>query len=254
MVVGSHGRYTTATAANEIAASRSRPRRTSAAREPVDEHQRHREPQPQREPRPLRVEHQLERDPEHPQVAPAAVDERVQEAGGGEQPEQHHQLVGLGVLRVLGQERVEREQHRGEDPGPASEQAPAGPHPRRDADQPEQQRQQVGRGLAGAEARRSRNAAPGSRAARTRRRAGRRAAALSECEAIPVASASLNHSSPPSVRVRMNADTAISTSRIPAVLTRRGSRLKRSGAWTSRIAGSSSSEESGRLGVAVVMS
>ena len=99
----------------------------------------------------VRVEHQRLAQGEHDQVLPPPVYERMDERGRGNESEQPHQLVHPRLLRVVRQPGVEREQHRGHQPGPAAEQAPARPHPDRDRQQSQQQRQRMRGGLARAE-------------------------------------------------------------------------------------------------------
>ena len=112
------------------------------------------------------VEHQREQHREQRQVAAAPEGEDVQEGRRGEQRQHQHQRVHARLLRVAGEERVDRAQGRADQPGAPAEQAPAGPHAARDGEQRDQ-----------------RPTAPGSPPARRRRRPSRPRAACSRAAA-----------------------------------------------------------------------
>jgi hypothetical protein len=120
------------------------------ARQPDRDQRHHRSGGEEDAPR-VRVEHQRLANREHDHVASSPVDEAVDERGCLDDPEQAHQLVHPGLLRVRRQERAERAQDRHVHAGAAIEQAPAGPQAGRDREQPEHERERVRGRLAGAE-------------------------------------------------------------------------------------------------------
>ena len=99
----------------------------------------------------VRVEHQS--DGRHEQGGPAAaaakhaLDVRIRD----HEREECLELVHARLLRVVGEERVERGEQRADEAGPPVEQRPCRRVRKRDARQPEEQRQRVRRALAVAE-------------------------------------------------------------------------------------------------------
>ena len=164
----------------------------------------------------LRVEHRLQADGEQHRYRPAPVDEPVQEPRGRQQRRAAPSAHRAASPARTGHEGAEREQDRGEDPRPPAAHAPAGPHRRRDRHQ--------SRSAATARGWRSRRAEhvdPELQHHVVQRRGTRPAhdarQVPNECWRDPDRAASLNHSSPLIVRVRMTAETTINISRIPPV-------------------------------------
>ncbi len=118
---------------------------------PPDEVQRHDRAGAEEQSPCVRVQEQRFADREQDQVAPAPVDEPVDEGRRGEDAEQAHQLVHPRLIGVRAQERAEAEQDGGVHARAAAEQAPCGPHPGRDAQEPDHHIQPVRVGLTGAE-------------------------------------------------------------------------------------------------------
>ncbi len=98
----------------------------------------------------VRVDEEAEEDDERGQVAAPAEGEHVQEGRRGEQREQQHERVHARLLRVVGEERVDRAEGGADQPGAPPEQAPAGPQPARDREQGHEHREplRVGRAVA----------------------------------------------------------------------------------------------------------
>ncbi len=116
-----------------------------------EDHGRNREPDTEEERPVVRVEEQVERDHEHRQPAPPALDHPADECTGCDQREERGKRVHPGFLAVVGEVRVDGRE-RGADPaGCSPEERARDPVRKRDAAERRDQREHVCRTLTVAE-------------------------------------------------------------------------------------------------------
>ena len=94
------------------------------------------------------VDHQRRRRDEEHDPQPAAAHEALDVRPGDHEREERLELVHARLLRVVGEERVERREQRAGEPGHAAEDRAPGEERGRDAGEPEAKRKGVRRGLA----------------------------------------------------------------------------------------------------------